>query len=226
MTVKELGYISAKVTRNTIVTIMPSYSFQKRVLDLLLSFVLILLTFLPMLIVAILIKITAKEKVFYCQNRIGMNGEVFKIFKFKTLKNSDSDESFRAVVNEDPRVTKLGKILRASYFDELPNLFNVLLGEMSIVGPRPHAIKMDDELNQAYPQYSIRYNVKPGVTGLAQINGYKGTADNYEKIIGRIRNDAEYVKESNILLDLKIVYLTFLLVIQDCFKLLFSITSR
>ena len=225
MTVKELSYIGAKVTRNTIVTILPSYSLQKRILDILLSSILIMIMFLPMLIISILIRVTSRDDIFYCQNRVGINGEVFKIFKFKTLKSKDSDNDFKPVIANDPRITKIGNFLRMSYLDELPNLFNVLFGQMSIVGPRPHAVKMDDELNQAYLEYSTRYNVKPGITGLAQINGYKGLADSSEKIIGRIKNDVEYVEEANLFLDIKIVCLTIIIVFQDFLKLLFSFTS-
>ncbi len=215
MTVKELGYISAKVTRDTIVTILPSYSIQKRVLDLIFSSALIFITALPMLIAAIAIKLTSKGNVIYSQNRIGKEGLVFKIYKFRTLSiNDDSDESFKQVVANDSRITTVGRFLRSSYIDELPNLFNVLLGEMSLVGPRPHAVKMDQELNQNYSQYHIRYNVKPGLTGLAQVQGYKGVTDSYEKIIGRIKNDIEYVNDSNIVLDLKILCTTVRIVLQ------------
>lgn len=213
MTVRELGYLgveSLKATRDTIVTYIPSvaYPIQKRILDLTLATLLILILSVPMMLVAILIKVTSKGSILYKQNRIGLNEKVFKIYKFRTMNCAESDEEFKPAVLGDPRINKFGALLRRTSIDELPNLINVIKGEMSLVGPRPHAVMMDREFYDLSQDYRYRYKVKPGVTGLAQIKGFRGGTDSLDKILGRIRYDLEYVHEASIMLDTKILIST------------------
>lgn len=213
MTVREIsnwGVESLKATKNTLVIFIPSalYPYHKRIMDLVLGVLLFATFFIPMLIISALIKIYSSGPVFYKQNRVGKDGKIFKIYKFRTMSCLENDDEFKPAVSNDPRVCKLGSFLRRSSLDELPNLINVIRGEMSLVGPRPHAVKMDREFCDLSCDYRQRYKVKPGVTGLAQINGYRGQTDTLDKILGRIRYDCEYIEDCSLSLDFKILIST------------------
>ena len=165
-------------------------------------------------ILAILIKLTSKGKVFFIQKRIGINGTVFRCYKFRTLPQKAINEEDCFVSSENMPVTSVGKWLRKLNVDELPQFINVLKGNMSIVGPRPHAIAYHNKYAEYIPQIHYRLMVKPGITGLAQIKGYRGDVANEElnklKTIKRIELDIQYIQGWSSLQDLKIVLITFL----------------
>lgn len=163
----------------------------------------------PLLIlIAILIKTTSNGPVLFKQKRYGLKQKVFTIYKFRSMTVDDSNGDFSQCVKGDVRVTFVGRFLRKLSMDELVQLFNVLLGDMSIVGPRPHAVEMDNEFLKIIPNYAKRFEAKPGITGLAQIRGFRGPTDTHAKIIGRIEVDSEYITKKTIFIDAIIIALT------------------
>jgi exopolysaccharide biosynthesis polyprenyl glycosylphosphotransferase len=160
------------------------------------------------LIVALLIKLESKGPVFFMQNRVGKNGEIFKIFKFRSMTTMDNGDNVVQATKNDMRITKIGKFIRKTSIDELPQLINVVLGDMSLVGPRPHAVAHDREFAQKQPQYVLRQNVLPGITGYAQVKGFRGETDTDEKLLGRIKYDVKYVNKISFFLDMKILLKT------------------
>ena len=178
-------------------------SFAKRVLDIVVSSILIVLT-LPVMIFAMIgIKISSKGPVIFKQKRIGKNNEEFTLYKFRSMKvNEMSDTSW--TTNSDPRKTRFGTFIRKMGIDELPQLFNVLFGTMSIVGPRPELPKFVEEYSRKIPLYKVKHQVKPGITGLAQIYGYRGDTS----IERRIELDIKYIEEWTIFSDIKIIFIT------------------
>jgi putative colanic acid biosynthesis UDP-glucose lipid carrier transferase len=183
-------------------------STKKRVFDVLFS--LFIITFLlswlvPLL--AILIKINSPGPVFFVQLRSGKDNKQFRCFKFRTLKvNRDADA--KQVTRDDDRFTKLGKFLRKTSLDELPQFFNVLLGDMSVVGPRPHMLKHTEDYSRLLNEYMIRHFVKPGVTGWAQVNGFRGEIKEQEQLRKRIEYDIWYLENWSLWLDFRIIFLT------------------
>lgn len=165
-----------------------------------------------MVAAAIAIKLETKGPVFFMQNRHGFNNEQIRIYKFRSMRTDMLDHNaVKQVTRDDPRVTKVGKFIRKTSIDELPQLFNVLKGELSIVGPRPHALqaKADNKLYyEAVEGYFARHRVKPGMTGWAQINGWRGETDTIDKIMQRVNHDLYYIEHWSILLDLYIVLMT------------------
>lgn len=165
-----------------------------------------------MIATAIAIKLESPGPVFFRQNRHGFNNELIKIYKFRSMRTDMLDASAAKLVTKgDPRVTRVGRIIRKSSIDELPQLFNVLKGELSIVGPRPHALqaKADNKLYyEAVEGYFARHRVKPGMTGWAQVNGWRGETDTIDKIMQRVNHDLYYIEHWSLLLDLYIVVLT------------------
>ena len=165
-----------------------------------------------MLITAIAIKLESKGPVFFLQNRHGFNNELIRIYKFRSMRTDMLDASAaKLVTKNDPRVTRVGRFIRKTSIDELPQLFNVLRGELSIVGPRPHALQAKAE-NKLYYEavegYFGRHRVKPGITGWAQINGWRGETDTIDKILQRVNHDLYYIENWSILLDAYIVFMT------------------
>lgn len=165
-----------------------------------------------MIATAIAIKLESKGPVFFMQNRHGFNNELIKIYKFRSMRTDMLDAgAAKLVTKDDPRVTKVGKFIRKTSIDELPQLFNVLKGELSIVGPRPHALQAKAE-NQLYYEavegYFARHRVKPGMTGWAQVNGWRGETDTIDKIMQRVNHDLHYIEHWSILFDLYIVAIT------------------
>ncbi|MET3925698.1 undecaprenyl-phosphate glucose phosphotransferase [Devosia sp. 2618] len=165
-----------------------------------------------MIITAIAIKLESKGPVFFMQNRHGFNNELIKIYKFRSMRTDMLDASAsKLVTKDDPRVTRVGKFIRKTSIDELPQLFNVLKGELSIVGPRPHALqaKADNQLYyEAVEGYFARHRVKPGMTGWAQINGWRGETDTIDKIMQRVNHDLYYIEHWSLLFDFYIVMMT------------------
>ncbi|MCK1740403.1 undecaprenyl-phosphate glucose phosphotransferase [Bradyrhizobium sp. 139] len=180
----------------------------KRMLDLA-GTGLALLAFAPvMLLTAILIKATSKGPVFFRQTRHGFGGRAFQIFKFRTMGVLEDGPKIVQASRNDPRVTGIGKWLRKTSIDELPQLFNVLKGDMSLVGPRPHAAAHNSEYEQIIGNYAFRHHVKPGITGWAQVNGYRGETRTLDLMQKRVEHDLWYINNWSLWLDLKIATLT------------------
>jgi Undecaprenyl-phosphate glucose phosphotransferase len=168
-----------------------------------------LLTLLPlMLVTALLIKLDSRGPVFFLQKRNGFNDQAFDIFKFRTMHVLENGPVVAQARRDDPRVTRLGHWLRRSSIDELPQLFNVIRGEMSLVGPRPHATSHNSEYERLIANYAFRHHVKPGLTGWAQVNGYRGETRRVEQMQRRVEHDLWYIKNWSPWLDLKIVLTT------------------
>jgi undecaprenyl-phosphate galactose phosphotransferase/putative colanic acid biosynthesis UDP-glucose lipid carrier transferase len=184
----------------------------KRALDVTLASSL-LVVLAPLLITtSILIKLETRGAIIFSQRRKGFNGREFKIFKFRTMNVLEDGRVIRQVSRNDVRVTRVGRILRATSIDELPQLVNVLRGQMSLVGPRPHAVAHDDGYTKLIANYAFRQHVKPGLTGWAQVNGYRGETSRLELMERRVDCDLWYIKNWSFWLDLRIVVLT-------CFEL-------
>lgn len=180
----------------------------KRAVDIVLSlFGLIVLAPLFAL-VALAVLIESRGPVIYRQARRGFNGETFMIWKFRSMSVTESGHAMTQAQPHDPRITRIGRLLRATSIDELPQLVNVLLGQMSLVGPRPHAISHDAELSAQVEQYAHRQRIKPGITGWAQVNGFRGETANADQIEGRVAHDIYYIDNWSLLFDLWIMVLT------------------
>lgn len=203
------------------VALPKNYLLLKRVFDILFSLLIILLVLswlLPLL--AALIKIDSPGPVFFTQKRIGKKGKLFSCLKFRTMiPNEWADEQPASLLDE--RVTKLGRILRRTNIDEFPQFFNILVGDMSVVGPRPHMISDCIRFSFVVPSYHFRSLVRPGITGWAQVNGYHGVVQDYESIVIRYYWDAQYVRKAGFLLDLRIIFSTLLKGISNLFHLIF-----
>ena len=180
----------------------------KRIFDILFSLLLIILVFSWLFpIMAILIKLDSKGPVFFKQPRSGRYNEVFNCIKFRSMKVMEKEEIQQASKDDD-RITRVGRFLRKTSLDELPQFFNVLQGAMSVVGPRPHAVQHTEEYSEIVVNYMVRHFVKPGVTGLAQVKGYRGETETRKKMQDRIRIDVWYIENWSFLLDVKIIFLT------------------
>jgi putative colanic acid biosynthesis UDP-glucose lipid carrier transferase len=158
-----------------------------------------------MSLIALAVKLTSSGPVLFCQKRYGLNGKEFRMYKFRTMYTMDDGDVVRQATRNDPRVTPVGRILRKFSLDELPQFINVLKGDMSIVGPRPHAVAHNEEYRKLVPNYMLRHKVRPGITGLAQINGFRGETDTPEKMAARVHYDLEYIRSWSLLLDLRII---------------------
>ena len=182
--------------------------FLKRAEDLFLGAMILLLSLVPMAVIALVVKLTSSGSVLFKQRRYGLNGKVVEIWKFRTMRVSDDGEVVQQAQRQDARVTPFGAFLRRTSLDELPQFFNVLGGDMSIVGPRPHAVAHNEEYRGLIPGYMLRHKVKPGITGWAQINGWRGETDTLEKMQKRVECDLAYMRNWSLWLDLKIIALT------------------
>jgi lipopolysaccharide/colanic/teichoic acid biosynthesis glycosyltransferase len=157
-------------------------------------------------VIAILVKLESRGPVIFRQERVGFGNKRFFVFKFRTMRCEASlDPLVPQAKRDDPRVTRVGAVLRRCSLDELPQLFNVLRGEMSLVGPRPHAAAHDEIYAPLIDGYLARHCVKPGITGWAQINGWRGETDTYEKILRRVEHDLYYIENWSVLFDLFIL---------------------
>jgi putative colanic acid biosynthesis UDP-glucose lipid carrier transferase len=200
------------INENAIITRLvasrKNYLLFKRIIDIVFSFlftVLVLSWLLP--IIALWIKLDSKGPVFFSQKRIGCNGKIFSCFKLRTMiQNDDADE--KPAEENDHRVTLAGRFLRKTNIDELPQFLNVLMGNMSLVGPRPHMQSDCMRFSFVISSYKFRTLVKPGITGLAQTKGYIGPAKDYESIMTRYYWDAVYVRKAGLWLDMKIIVKT------------------
>ncbi len=161
-----------------------------------------------MLLVAIGVKMSSSGPVFFKQRRYGLSGESIWVWKFRSMTVCEDEAAFKQATANDKRVTKFGAFIRRTSLDELPQFINVLQGQMSIVGPRPHPVKLNEEFRQLIPKYMLRHIVKPGITGWAQINGYRGETETLEKMEQRIAYDLYYIDNWSLWFDLKIIFLT------------------
>ena len=180
----------------------------KRTFDVVFSlFVIVFLLSWITPIIALIIKIESRGPVFFKQTRNGIKFREFTCYKFRSMiENNDAD--IQQATKNDKRVTKIGKILRKTSLDELPQFFNVLIGNMSVVGPRPHMIKENERYSKSVDKFMVRHFVKPGITGLAQVKGFRGEVETDEDIINRVKYDIYYLENWSLILDLNIVFLT------------------
>jgi Undecaprenyl-phosphate glucose phosphotransferase len=160
------------------------------------------------LVVSIAIKLDSRGPIFFRQTRHGFNNAPIRILKFRSMTTTEDGDEFRQATMNDARVTRVGRILRYTSIDELPQLVNVLCGEMSIVGPRPHPIALNNAFKEKISPFARRHTVKPGITGWAQVNGFRGPTDTLEKMSQRIEHDIYYVDHWSFLFDMKIVMMT------------------
>ena len=179
----------------------------KRAFDIVFSSVVLIFSPLVFIPVAIGVKMSSPGPVFFRQERTGLQGRRFHCLKFRTMRvNSDAD-SVQAT-SDDPRKTAFGNFLRRTSIDELPQFINVFLGDMSVVGPRPHMVKQTEDYTRIIDKYMVRHTIKPGITGWAQISGYRGLTDELWKMEKRVEYDVWYIEHWNFFLDLKIIFRT------------------
>jgi Undecaprenyl-phosphate glucose phosphotransferase len=186
----------------------------KRILDLLMASAVLVLLSPIMLLTAIFIKLDSRGPVLFMQTRNGFNGQPFKMCKFRTMSVLEDGPVIRQVTKDDPRVTRFGRLLRRTNIDELPQLFNVITSDMSLVGPRPHAEAHNSEYERIIANYAFRYHVKPGITGWAQVNGLRGETQTLDLMAQRVEFDLWYINNWNIWLDFKILLRTLTLGLQ------------
>ncbi|MCM2311572.1 MAG: undecaprenyl-phosphate glucose phosphotransferase [Steroidobacteraceae bacterium] len=191
---------------------------MKRVVDVVVATVALLGLAVPLLAIAAAVRLTSPGPVIFTQKRYGLDGKSFRIYKFRTMTQVEDGESqltFTQASRRDARVTPVGAFLRRTSLDELPQLFNVLKGDMSIVGPRPHPVALNETQRKVIDGYMLRHKVKPGITGLAQVNGFRGETDTPEKMRQRVRFDLEYINAWSLLLDIRIMWRTLFVVFHD-----------
>ncbi len=183
---------------------------KKRAFDVIFSSIAILFLLSWLFpIIALLIKLSSRGPVLFLQGRVGRDNKIFKVYKFRTLKtNDDDDKNFKQVTKNDFRITSIGKFLRKTNMDELPQFFNVLAGQMSICGPRPHVPALDNAYKKIVHEYMVRQFLKPGITGWAQVNGQRGETKSAFKMKKRIECDLWYLENWSLWLDVKIIFLT------------------
>ena len=192
-----------------------SNGISKRIADILLS-TLILTLILPfMLLIALVVKLSSPGPVIFKQLRYGLDGKEIWIYKFRSMTVSQDSGLVVQAVKGDPRITKIGSLLRKTSMDEFPQFFNVLLGNMSIVGPRPHAVSHNEMNRQLIKSYMVRHKVKPGITGWAQVNGFRGETDTLGKMQERVKFDLDYLRNWSLFLDLFIIFKTISVVVRD-----------
>ena len=189
----------------------PGEQAVKRAIDMLLASLFLLMLAPVMLLVALCIKLESRGPALFIQTRNGFNGRPFGIYKFRTMSVLEDGAVIRQATKNDPRVTQLGRVLRRTNLDELPQLFNVLAGDMSLVGPRPHAAAHNSEYEQIIANYAYRYHVKPGLTGWAQVHGLRGETQTIDLMAKRVEFDLWYINNWSLWLDLKLLFRTLLL---------------
>jgi len=185
------------------------YGMLKRIEDIVVAGLILMLIWPILIAIAIAIKATSSGPIIFKQHRYGLNGERIKVYKFRSMSVCENDDTvIRQAGKSDARVTPLGAFLRKTSLDELPQFINVLQGRMSVVGPRPHAVAHNEQYRKLIKGYMWRHKMKPGITGWAQINGWRGETDTLEKMEKRVEYDLEYIRRWSVGFDLKIVFLT------------------
>ena len=187
---------------------------EKRLFDIVVSLIAIVIVSATILIpIIIAIKLSSKGPILFKQKRTGYRGREFVCLKFRTMKvNADADT--RQATKDDPRKTKVGDFLRKTSLDELPQFLNVLYGNMSVVGPRPHMVKQTDEYRKLINRYMVRHTIKPGITGLAQVSGFRGQTEKLWQMEKRVEYDVKYIENWTFWLDIKIMVRTVLNAVQ------------
>jgi Undecaprenyl-phosphate glucose phosphotransferase len=180
----------------------------KRAFDITVATALLILALPLFAAIAVVIKAERRGPVFFRQRRNGFNQHEFRVFKFRTMTTLDDGPSIRQATRNDARITRVGSLLRRTNLDETPQLVNVILGHMSLVGPRPHAVAHNTEYEERIRIYAQRHKVKPGITGLAQINGHRGETDSLDKMLARVEHDLLYIDQWSLFLDVKIMLKT------------------
>ncbi len=180
----------------------------KRIEDIVISTGVLIVAAIPMLVIAAVIKLTSPGPVIFKQRRYGIDGRPIRVYKFRSMTVCEDGPDIPQACQEDSRVTPFGRFLRRTSLDEFPQFFNVLQGRMSVVGPRPHAVAHNEQYRQLISGYMRRHKVKPGITGLAQVNGWRGETETLHKMEKRVEYDMEYIKNWSLFLDLKIVVQT------------------
>lgn len=183
-------------------------SWLKRLEDVLLSSVILTLISPLLLLIAVAVKSTSRGPIIFRQNRYGLDGRPIEVWKFRTMTSMENGDHVRQATRDDTRLTSIGRFLRKTSLDELPQFFNVLQGHMSIVGPRPHAVAHNEQYRCLVDGYMLRHKVKPGITGWAQVNGWRGETDTVEKMRKRVEHDLHYIRHWSIALDMQIVLMT------------------
>ncbi|WP_293678078.1 sugar transferase [uncultured Phenylobacterium sp.] len=190
-------------------------SRRKRLFDIVVSFSALVL-FLPLLLtIAALVRLETRGPALFRQRRTGLNGRIFTVFKFRTMTVAEDGEAVRQATVGDARVTAFGAILRKFSLDELPQVLNVLRGEMSLIGPRPHAVAHDETWGRQAPAYNLRFRARPGLTGYAAVCGFRGEVKELQAIIDRVDADNEYIDTWSFALDMKILWRTLPLIFAD-----------
>lgn len=184
------------------------HALIKRLEDLIIGSIILALISPILLVIAAAVKLTSPGPVLFKQNRYGQKGEKIRVWKFRTMTVCEDGDDVKQATKGDSRYTKIGGFLRKTSLDELPQFINVLQGRMSIVGPRPHAVAHNEQYRNLIPGYMLRHMVKPGITGWAQVNGWRGETNTVYKMRKRVEFDLEYMREWSLWLDLKIIFLT------------------
>ena len=190
-------------------------AIAKRVTDVLISATVLILAAPLMLAIAILVRLSSPGPVIFRQRRYGLNGDEIIVYKFRTMTVTEDGATIAQATRGDPRTTRVGRFLRRYSLDELPQLINVLEGPMSLVGPRPHAVAHNETYRKLIKGYMVRHKVKPGITGLAQVNGMRGETRNLEQMEERIRYDLDYLRNWSFQLDVLILAKTLYCVFID-----------
>ncbi|MCV9878021.1 undecaprenyl-phosphate glucose phosphotransferase [Brenneria izbisi] len=180
----------------------------KRLEDIVFSTLILILISPLLLLISCVIKFSSPGPVIFRQTRYGMDGKPIQVWKFRSMTVMENDGFVKQATKNDVRITRVGRFLRRTSLDELPQFFNVLFGHMSIVGPRPHAVAHNEQYRDLIEGYMLRHKMKPGITGWAQINGWRGETDTLEKMQKRVEYDLEYIREWSIWFDIKIIFLT------------------
>ncbi len=183
-------------------------TFVKRLEDIVIGSIILLLISPLLLLIAFGIKITSPGPVIFKQDRYGIDGKSIKVWKFRSMTVMDNGSEVKQATKGDTRITPFGGFLRRTSLDELPQFINVIQGRMSIVGPRPHAVSHNEEYRKIVDKYMLRHKVKPGITGWAQINGYRGETDTLDKMEKRVEYDLNYIRQWSVWFDIKIIFLT------------------
>jgi putative colanic acid biosynthesis UDP-glucose lipid carrier transferase len=183
-------------------------SLLKRAEDLVLASLILCIIAIPMIIIALVVKLSSKGPAIFKQDRYGMDGKKIKIWKFRSMTTQDNGAVVKQATKGDARITPLGAFLRRTSLDELPQFFNVLQGHMSVVGPRPHAVSHNEQYRKKIDYYMLRHKMKPGITGWAQVSGWRGETDTDEKMEMRIKYDLHYIRNWSLWFDFKIVIFT------------------
>jgi putative colanic acid biosynthesis UDP-glucose lipid carrier transferase len=206
--VKTMGNIPLLTYRSLPLDRYPN-RFWKRAFDIVFTTVVLLLLSPFLILIAIAIKLDSKGPVFYRPIRLGVNSNPFRVYKFRSMKHAtETAQTDSSTVKEDSRITRVGKFLRKYNLDELPQLINVLQNDMSVVGPRPHRLSLNKSLEHKIKTYRVRHLVKPGISGWAQVNGYRGPMETRLQYTGRILHDLWYLEHWNFWLDIYIIWLT------------------